>query len=184
MSLETDNVSTLVDAVIVQARRAAPGADVYVSITSGRSANTRFARNQITSTGDVDETKVSVGIAFGKRYAAATTNQVDAASMRRAIDQAARLAKLAPEDPERMPPLGAQRYAASTAAYDQATARLRAESRADAARTACTAAEAAGLQIAGFYAHDGGVWALGNSAGLRAVHRASSASLTMTARTA
>lgn len=183
MILAPGDAQGLLDSIVAQARKAAPGAQISASLTSGRFANTRFARNEITSTGDVDETTVTIGVTFGKRSAGTTTNQTDGASLRAAIDNAVRLAKLAPEDPEHMPPLGPQRYRPSPAARDLATERLDAAARAEAARVAVAAAESAGLQIAGFYEHDGTTWALANSAGLHAAHRSTGAGLTMTART-
>src|SRR2546427_387888 len=105
MALGPNDLQTLLDNILAQARTVVSGADVAVSLFSGRAANTRFARHQITSTGDVDETTVTVGVAFGKRSAAVTTNQTDPTSLRTAIANAARLAQIAPADPERMPPL-------------------------------------------------------------------------------
>ncbi|HXQ21157.1 MAG TPA: TldD/PmbA family protein [Candidatus Acidoferrales bacterium] len=183
MSLDSAPAHSLIDEVVGAARRVAPGADVSVSVGAGRSANTRFACNTITSTGDVDDTTVAIGIAFGKRHAATTTNQTDRGALRTALDHAVRLAKIAPEDRESMPLLAPQRYLASPAAYDPSTHHLTATARADTARAAIAAADAAGLQIAGFHEHSGGIWMLGNSAGLRAEYRATAASLTMTART-
>lgn len=183
MSLSQSAAQKLLDGILTQARTVAAGADVSVSLNAGRSANTRFAREQITSTGDVEETTVSIGVTLGKRYAAVTTNQTDAASTRAATAQAARLAKIAPEDPERMPLLAPQRYVASPAAYDRATDALDVSVRAEAARVAFAAGEPLELQVAGFFSHSGSTWALGNSRGLRAAHASTAATLTMTVRT-
>lgn len=82
-----------------------------------------------------------------------------------------------------MPLLGPQRYLASPSAYDAATDRLHAETRAAAAHTAISAAEGARVTVAGFYEHDVSAHALANSAGLRAYHLSTSARFTNTART-
>src|SRR5262245_53716866 len=108
--------------VIAAARRAAGAAEVHVAVIGERSANTRFARNQITSTGDVVETTVEVEVAIGKRVASASGNQTDPAALRALADMAVRMARVAPEDPERMPILGAQTYPKTPPAWDDATA--------------------------------------------------------------
>jgi predicted Zn-dependent protease len=186
MPLDAKAAKKLADQVLGLAKKAAPGAQVAVNIGSGRDANTRFARNEITSTGDVEETTVSVSVALGLRRGSSSTNQVDAESLRQVIDRAARLAKLAPEDPETMPVLGPQTYAAVKGAYDQATATLGAGARAEAAAAAIAAGQAGSekLEVAGFYEHAARSGTLATSAGLFAHHAATSASFSTTARTA
>ncbi len=169
--------------VLQLAGKAAPGSEAFVSVSSTRSANTRFAENQITSTGDVEETSVNVTIAKGKRQATAASNQTDAASLRSVVDRAAEMARIAPEDPERMPVLPKQKYGKSPSAFDDATAKLAGSARALAAAAAIEAAGAAGVKAAGFFVHSGGGRALASSAGLWAHHQSTLASLTVTART-
>jgi predicted Zn-dependent protease len=174
----------LVDEVLAAARKAAPGAEVLVSVSSGREANTRFARNEITSTGDVAETRVRIEVAHGKRHAATTTNQTDPGSLRAAAEHASRIAKVSPEDPEWVSVLGPQQHPAAAPSYDASTEALTAEARAGAAAGAIRAAEAEKLQVAGFYEHSSRAWALGSTAGMRAYHLSTAAEFTTTARTA
>jgi len=159
------------------------GSEVLVRVRTTQAGHTRFARSEITSTGDVDGVTVTVEVAFGKRVAAADTNQVDAASLRTLVDRAARLAKLSPENPEKMPVLGPQKYVNAPAAFDGAAAKLEAPARA-AAVEKCLA-ETAGKDVvaAGFYQHQAGKTYLATSAGLKATHADTEVSLTMTART-
>src|SRR5688572_4528360 len=107
--------------------------ETRVSISSDWSGNTRFAGGEITTSGGVTDTTVTVTSTVGKRRASATTNVLDDASLRRTVDLAERLAKLAPEDPEIMPELGPQTYA-TVNGYIEGTADLDAEKRALAVR--------------------------------------------------
>jgi predicted Zn-dependent protease len=185
MSLDPTQSRKLLDKVLGLGKKIAAGADVSAQLSSSHTGNTRFARNQITSSGDVEEQNLTVDIAFGKRHAAASTNQLDDASLAALVERAARLARLAPEDPERMPPLGAQKYGASAAhAYDASTDVLAAEVRANAAAAVLKAGQAKQLETAGFYQHGGQSVARADAAGLFAYHKKSSVSFSCTARTA
>jgi predicted Zn-dependent protease len=158
-----------------------------VTIVSGWSGNTRFADGSITTSGGVEDTSVTVTATIGRRRASATTNVLDEASLARTVDLAARLARLAPEDPELMPELGPQSYA-TVSAYVERTAGLDPEVRAGAVQRAVAAAGAAGkgageIFSAGFLDAGARAIAVATSAGLFAYHRATDASFSMTART-
>ena len=176
------------DKILGIAKKLAPGAEITASLGSSRTANTRFARSELTSNGDVTQTTLELSVAFGKREASVTTNQLDETSVRLAIEQAARLARLSPEDPERQPVLGPQRYVTVKGAFDKATAGLGAVERATAAAAAIDAGTVAGttdrLDVAGFYEHTAGGRARATSAGLFAFHAATRASFSTTCRTA
>lgn len=158
-----------------------------VNITTQWSGNTRFADGSITTSGSVTNTTVTVTVTAGKRQASASTNVLDEASLKRTVDLAARLAQLAPEDPELMPELGPQTYTAVNG-FSQETAELDAESRAAAIRRAVTAATSAGnaagqIFTAGYLEANARVVAVATSRGLLAYHRTTDADFSMTART-
>jgi predicted Zn-dependent protease len=183
MPIDRDQAQKLLDQVIAEGRRLAADAEIQASLRSVRDANTRFARNEITSTGDVEETVLAVEAGFGKRRAATRTNQTDPDSVRAALARAVRLARLAPEDPETMPVLAGQRYAAVPGSFDPASAGLTAAARAEAAEQAIAEAEKKKLVIAGFYEHEAVATAIASSAGLFAYHSETGARFTCTART-
>jgi len=81
---------------LVLARKRYPDADAQVSVWDGWTANTRFARNEPSTNGDVEETQLDITVAFGKRHANASTNQTDEMSVAAAIDRAATMARLSP----------------------------------------------------------------------------------------
>lgn len=158
-----------------------------VNITTQWSGNTRFADGSITTSGSVTNTTVTVTVTAGKRQASASTNVLDEASLKRTVDLAARLAQLAPEDPELMPELEPQTYTAVNG-FSQETAELDAESRAAAIRRAVTAATSAGnaagqIFTAGYLEANARVVAVATSRGLLAYHRTTDADFSMTART-
>jgi predicted Zn-dependent protease len=164
---------------------------VRVTISSGWSGNTRFSGNEITTAGGVSDTAVSITSTIGKRQASATTNLLDEAGLARAVEQSERLARLSPEDPEIMPELGAQSYAA-VQGFSDATANLDADKRAAAVKAvfdsvrgvpAADGVRPADLFVAGFLEVTAGAQAIATSNGLFAYHRASDASLSTTVRT-
>jgi len=162
--------------------------ETRVTVVSGWSGNTRFADANITTSGGADDTSVTVTATIGKRRASATTNVLDDDSLKRVTDLAARLARLAPEDPELMPELGPQSHA-SVPAYVERTAGLDPEVRAAAVQRAVAAAAAGGktagaIFSAGFIEANVRSIAVATSRGLFAYHRTTDANFSMTARTA
>lgn len=161
------------------------GADsVQVQLGSSHSSNTRFAANQMSTSGSIFDVTLAVQSSFGKKHAVVVTNDLSDESLRQVVTQSEALAKLAPEDPEAMPPLGPQQYTAVPAYFDS-TASLSASAMAQAAMTALEPARAAkDLQVAGFIVTSAGSNAIGNDKGLFAYHRSTSANYTLTVRTA
>jgi len=176
-------MARLIGQVLELGKKTLPGAELLVSLRGERSANTRFARSEITSTGDVDEVSLEVSAAFGRRHASAAGNQTDEAGLRALLARVGQLGRIAPEDPEHMPLLGPQRYQAVPSAYDEATSRLSAAERAAGIKSAIEQGDAHKLDVSGFYEHSSETWALGSSSGLFAFHRRTEASFTTTART-
>jgi predicted Zn-dependent protease len=181
--LSRDDARALADRVLGFAR----ADETRVTISSGWNGNTRFAGNQITTSGGITNTTVTVTSAVGRRRASAETNVLDDASLKRTVEFAESLARLSPEDPEFLPELGPQDYPAVNAFFE-ATAALDPETRAAATRRAIEAAEAVGraagdLFVAGFLQASASCSVVATSRGLFAYHRATNAGLGITART-
>ena len=158
-----------------------------VTIVSSQNGNTRFADGSITTSGEADNMSVTVTATLGRRRASATTNILEDASLKRTVDQAVELARLAPEDPELMPELGPQTYS-NISAFVERTANLDAETRSTAVRRAIEAANSAGkaagqIFTAGFLNYNAAALAVATSAGLFAYHRTTDANFSVTART-
>ena len=120
-----------------------------VNINSGSRGNTRFAVNQVSTGGDNYDTAVAVTAYAGKRSATSTTNQLDDASLRQAVQTAERLARLAPEDPEFLPELDPQQYEAGRN-WSEATASLDPQGRAEAVRAITAPSTRGGLVSTGY----------------------------------
>ena len=161
--------------------------ETRVNISSGWSGNTRFAGNEITTSGGTTNTNITVTSTIGKRRASANTNILDDESLKRTVDLAERLAKLSPEDPEAMPELGAQTYTPVNGYFDK-TADLTPETRAVAAKRTIDVAEQTGKEVgnmfvAGFLRANAGCNCVATSKGLFAYHRNSDADFSTTVRT-
>ena len=153
-----------------------------VNINSGSRGNTRFAVNQVSTGGDSYDTAVTVTAYAGRRSATSTTNQLDDASLRQAVEMAERLAHLAPEDPEFLPELDAQRYEAGQN-WSEATASLDPQGRAEAVRAITAPATRSGLVSTGYLDARAGATAVANTKGLFGYTRATGSALTTTVRT-
>ena len=157
---------------------------VEVQVSSGYSGNVRFAANQVSTSSSRTDAQLAVQSSFGPKHAAVTTNDLSDESVRRAVEQSERVARLAPDDPEAMPALGPQQYA-PVDAYFERTAALTPEDRARAALAALQLTRAAGdLAAAGFLEAGVSAYALGNRAGLFAYDRRTSSNYTLTVRSA
>ncbi len=178
--LSRDEAHAIIERTIKRSRADA----IEVQLESNGSANIRFAANQISTAGSSVNATLAVQSWFGPKHAVVVTNDLSDAAIAHAVTQSEALARLAPDDPEAMPPLGPQRYQ-TVSAYFDATAELTPAERARAAASALEPARAAkDLQVAGFIVTGAFATALGNNTGLFAYHRRTSANYTVTVRTA
>jgi predicted Zn-dependent protease len=183
MPLEPKEAESTLHDLLARLKKLDPKAQARAALMSAHSANTRFARNEVTTSGEADETDLTLYVALGKRHAEATSNQTDAASLDALAARAIALARIAPEDPEAMPVLGTQKFAPS-AAYDEGAAKLTAAARAEMARVSIEHARSKDLVIAGFISNVAATQALATSAGLSVAQKLSSVDMSTTARTA
>ena len=153
-----------------------PAAETRVSINSSARADTRFAVNQVTTSGENRDASVTITAYIGNQAGSVNTNRLDEASLAAAAKQAFEIAKLVPANPERMPELGPQQ----TAPAKQRVISLPTPAeRAGAAKKVTEQSRAAGLIATGFIECRAGSSALANSKGMFAYD--SSAVVTMTA---
>jgi len=153
-----------------------------VGVQSGLQANTRFADNGVSTSGDSTNDAVVVRSTFGRRAGSASTNILTDDGLRRLVDTSERLAHLSPEDREHMPELGPQEYR-DVPAFFESTAALDPARRADAVNTCIEASRRASCTTAGFLTLAAGANALANNKGLFAYHRSTGFAMTETVRT-
>lgn len=177
--LSREEAQALIERVVKMSK--AEGIDVQIG--GGYNANVRFADNQMSTAGGVSDFNVVVQSWFGPKHAVVTTNETTEEALLSAVEKSEKLARLAPDDPEAMPMLGAQQIQ-PVEAYFTSVANMTADERAKIALTALEPARAAGdITAAGFLITGIGASALGNSAGLFAYHRTTNANYTVTVRT-
>jgi predicted Zn-dependent protease len=178
VTLSREEAKSLTDRVL----KLSKAEECFVSVSGGRSANIRFARNEVTTSGDTDDVTISVRSSFGKRSGASSVNQFDDESLERCVRQAEEIARFAPEDPEHVAALPPQQYGAIDA-WSEETAELPPERRAEVAKKAIDFATQKKVVIAGFLTNSGSVQAIGNSKGLFGHHRQTRLTFSTTART-
>lgn len=153
------------------------------TLTATRGGNIRYARNAVTTAGEHENLVLVVQSSFGKRSGTTTVNEFDDASLQRAVQRSEELAKLAPEDPEYIAPLGPQQYQPTGAFFDS-TANLTPDQRADVGSASILPAREKNITSAGFW-EDQTTWsAMMNSKGLFAYNRLTTIDFSVTMRTA
>lgn len=158
----------------------APETVVYVNPSLG--GNTRFARNEVTTSGSSEKLILQVKSQFGLRVGIATTDQYDDASLKDVVARAEQTARLAPEDEEVMPVLGPQTIAPSPALFSADAEGLTAEFRGKIAAEALKLARDKGLEAAGFVQHFSDADAMATSKGLYAYRRTTNMTYALTVR--
>ena len=152
------------------------------NLTGSNRGNIRYARNTVSTSGQVSDVTLAVQSSYGKRTGAATINEFDDASLERVVRRSEELARLAPENPEWMPLVGPQEYK-DTPTYVKATADVTPEQRASAADSSITPSKKQDLVAAGFLEDNETFVAIMNSKGLFAYNAATDCSFTATIRT-
>ena len=156
--------------------------EIRVNLSGGRSGNTRFALNSITTSGDEDTLDISITAVFGKRHGTATGNELDDASLQRVVKAAEELARFSPEDKEYTPELGPQEYL-NINGHKQSTAEATPAVRVAAALSAIKPSSRKKLTSAGFFQHNDSFNAVGNNKGLFGYYPSTNSSYSVTVRT-
>ncbi len=163
-----------------RALKNSPADETRVSINSSARADTRFALNQVTTSGENRDVSITITAIVGGRAASVTTNRLDEASLTAAARQATEIARLVPPNPERMPELGAQEY---PPAKQRIITMPTPTERALAAKKVTDQSRAAGLIATGFIECRAGATALANTKGLFAYDSRAVVTMTATVRT-
>lgn len=152
-----------------------------VSLNGSDGGNIRYARNAVSTAGQISTMSLGVSSTFGKKTGVATINEFDNASLQKVVKRAEELAMLAPENPEFMPPLGPQTFAESNT-YNAKTAAMTPDTRAEMVGKSLSVSKAAGLDAAGFLENSTRFNAIMNSKGLFAYNKGTDVSFSVTVR--
>ena len=153
-----------------------------VNLSGSESGNIRYARNSVSTAGHQSNQTLVIQSSYGKKSGTATIDEFDDASLEKVVKRAEELAKLSPENPEFMEPMGPQVYDQSIT-YVDSTAKVTPEYRAEVANSSIVPAKANDVTAAGFLDDSYGFSAMMNSKGLFAYNKATNVDFTVTMRT-
>ncbi len=176
--LNKDEAKQLSDRVLALSK----ADDCRIALSGSRAGNIRYARNSVSTAGLNENISLTVSVAFGKRQGTAAVNEFDAKSLESVVRRAEEVARLAPENPEFMPPPGKQDFKPSNT-YFATTAAIDPDFRAQIAHHSITASRKHKLETAGFFLDTMGFEAVATSAGLFAHQDYTTASFTCSTRT-
>jgi predicted Zn-dependent protease len=154
-----------------------------VTLSGTEHGNIRFALNSVTTSGHRDDATLSIESDFGKRSGSVTINELDDQSILAAVRKSEEIARLAPENPEFMPPLGRQAYVEGRG-YSEETAKAQPHTLAALCRPGLQTAEKNKVAAAGYLSAGASFSTMATSKGLFAYDDSTEALFTMTARTA
>ncbi|MEL6122282.1 MAG: TldD/PmbA family protein [Bacteroidota bacterium] len=152
-----------------------------VNLSGSDSGNIRYARNTVSTAGANSNQDLVVQSNFGKKVGTATIDEFDDASLAKVVKRSEELARLSPESPEFMPPLGPQMYDVAKT-FIPSTAAIDPDFRAEVARASIEPAKEKDVTAAGFFEDSAGFSAMMNSNGLFAYNQATSVDFTVTMR--
>lgn len=124
--------------------------DAQVSVSSSETSHVRFAENSFTTSGKAERRGANITVWIDGKRGSSSTSDFDENSLKEAVAQAEKIAKLAPIDREYLPTLGAQTYRPVNG-YTEATANIPPLARAKAIGSILQESEKAKIIAAGFY---------------------------------
>lgn len=152
------------------------------NLSGVHSGNIRYARNTVTTAGESEDITLAVQSTFGSKTGIATINEFDNSSLKKVVRRSEELAKLAPENPEYMPPWGPQKYLKASN-FSSATANVEPGQRAQAANSSITPSKKNQLIASGFLEDNEQFIAIMNNKGLFAYNAATDVNFSVTIRT-
>jgi predicted Zn-dependent protease len=154
-----------------------------VGLNGRDGGNIRTALNQVSTAGEISTLNLSVSSTFGKKTGSASINEFDDASLEKTVRRSEELAQLAPENREHVPLLGAPATPfAESVEYNENTAAMTPESRAELMAKSLEVTKQANLIAAGFLENTTGFNAVMNSKGLYAYSKSTDVIFTVTTR--
>lgn len=153
-----------------------------VTISGYQDRHVRFAQNMATTNGAPGGIEISVESHFGKQSGSASGTDLGDDALAALVAASESTAKLAPANPEFMPPLAEQKYAPGTA-FSPVTRSTTSDQLAGAIQPVLQQAEAKNLQASGFLEIGVSFSSFGTSKGLFVYDKETDVLHTVTART-
>jgi predicted Zn-dependent protease len=161
----------------------APVEDASVSLTLTQGSNTRFANNEVTTSGAAESVALVLIAVKEGRSGRVTINETTDAALERGMKRAVELASVVPPDPEYVGALPPQKYLPVTA-FDEATRKLGAGERLPGVRAVIEPAGQEKMNSSGFFTNGATFQCIANKAGNFGYFRSSNCSFSATVRTA
>jgi len=152
-----------------------------VRLTHADEQHLRHANSDVTSNSLVTGHAVELTVSYGRRSATATTTQTEAAALAALVEKAQSLARMAPEDPEHMPPPEPARWT-EPVAWSAATAAASPGDAVGWVRPVIEQAREAGVEAAGYLKKVVAHATLAASSGLFVHQRTTTVGYSVTAR--
>src|SRR5258708_2981389 len=156
--------------------------DAEVRVGGTDVSHLRFAANTFTTSGRRENASASITVWIDKKRGSASANDIDDASLKLAVQEAERLARISPIDREYVPTFGPQTYKPS-GGYVDATVNISLSDRARAIDEIIRACEKQSVIGAGFHHANGAGGAFASRNGNFRYRRSTLVSLSVTART-
>ena len=157
------------------------GNDATVSVNSDRLSHLRFANNNFLTSGERESRGANVAVWVDGKRGSASTNDLDEASLKSMVEQAEKIARLAPVDREYVPTLPRQTYKPVNG-FVESTANISLANRAKTIGDILSQAEKSKVIAAGFHAARAQAGASATKNGNFEFERSTNASLSVTAR--
>ncbi len=157
------------------------GSDAAVNVISEKLSHLRFAANNFLTSGQRVSRGASVIVWLDGKRGSASTNDLDDASLKSMVEQAEKIARLAPPDREYVPTLGRQTYK-PVSGYVESTANLSLNDRAKTIGGILSEAEKNKVIAAGFHSARAQAEGSATKNGNFEFDRSTNVSLSMTAR--
>jgi predicted Zn-dependent protease len=178
MSWTRDQAKTLAERILAFSK----ANECEVSLVYSENGHTRFAANDVTTSGSSRTVNVGITSKEGGRSGSTTCDELDDDALKAAVARSEALMASARPDPEQVEGLGPQNYP-TIPGFDEATARAGPLERRDGVKAALDRARGRGLDSSGFF-ENGARWsAIANKKGNFGFHRSTSAEYSTTMRT-
>ena len=152
-----------------------------VSLSGTEGGNIRYARNAVSTAGDISTMGLGISSTFGKKTGSATINEFDDVSLEKVVRRSEELAQLAPPNPEYVSLEGPKTFKESIT-FNPATAAITPDIRAEAVLKSLQVAKEAKLEAAGYLENTNSFRAIMNSKGLFAYNKDTDVSFSVTTR--
>jgi predicted Zn-dependent protease len=152
------------------------------NLNGSNAGNIRYARNTVSTAGEVSDVTLAIQSSFGNRTGVTTLNEFSDDALKRAVKRSEELAKIAPENPEHMPNLGPAEYE-KVNGWFKSTADMTPAERAEAADASISPSKENNLTASGFLDNSESFNAIMNEKGLFAYYLSTAVNFTATIRT-